>query len=154
MAEVFLETERLVLRRFTESDADDLVALDSDPEVLRYLTGGVPIPRAEVLEALRGFVERPELGVRAAEDRDGAFLGWMSLGSSERDRAGTAQLGYRLTRAAWGLGYAAEADPPPLLGQPDRGLRARRRRVRRHPRSAIVRQRLTRVAPSRRRGHP
>ena len=36
---VFLETERLVLRRFTEADVDNLVELDSDPEVMRYITG-------------------------------------------------------------------------------------------------------------------
>jgi RimJ/RimL family protein N-acetyltransferase len=32
----FLETERLILRQFTEDDADDLFALDSDPEVVRF----------------------------------------------------------------------------------------------------------------------
>ena len=42
---IFLETERLILRRFTEDDVDHLVALDSDPEVMRFLTGGPPTPR-------------------------------------------------------------------------------------------------------------
>jgi RimJ/RimL family protein N-acetyltransferase len=46
---VFAETERLLLRRFTESDVDNLVELDADPEVMRYITGGVPTPR-EVYE--------------------------------------------------------------------------------------------------------
>ncbi|MFJ9146934.1 GNAT family N-acetyltransferase [Streptomyces sp. NPDC102270] len=40
MAYVFLETERLRLRAFAEADLDHLVALDGDPEVMRYLTGG------------------------------------------------------------------------------------------------------------------
>jgi hypothetical protein len=44
--QVFLETERLVLRRFTPEDVDLLVELDGDPEVMRYLTGGAPPPRA------------------------------------------------------------------------------------------------------------
>ena len=39
---VFLETERLVLRTFAGGDADDLYALDSDPAVMRFLTGGAP----------------------------------------------------------------------------------------------------------------
>ena len=43
--QVFLETERLVLRRFTEADADNLFDLDGDPEVMRFLTGGKPTPR-------------------------------------------------------------------------------------------------------------
>ena len=37
---VLLETLRLRLRQFTEDDADLLVELDSDPEVMRYITYG------------------------------------------------------------------------------------------------------------------
>jgi RimJ/RimL family protein N-acetyltransferase len=33
--DVFLETERLVLRRFTDADLDRLAELDGDPEVMR-----------------------------------------------------------------------------------------------------------------------
>ncbi len=36
--QIFLETERLVLRRFTGDDVDNLVELDSDPEVMRFIT--------------------------------------------------------------------------------------------------------------------
>src|SRR5260221_14632751 len=43
--QVFLETERMVLRRFTAADVDHLVDLDTDPEVMRFLTGGRPTPR-------------------------------------------------------------------------------------------------------------
>jgi RimJ/RimL family protein N-acetyltransferase len=43
--QVFLETERLVLRRFTEADVDNLFDLDSDPDVMRFLTGGRPTSR-------------------------------------------------------------------------------------------------------------
>jgi RimJ/RimL family protein N-acetyltransferase len=43
--QVFLETERLVLRRFTEADVDNLFDLDSDPDVMCFLTGGKPTPR-------------------------------------------------------------------------------------------------------------
>jgi RimJ/RimL family protein N-acetyltransferase len=39
------ETERLRLRRLTADDLDALVELDSDPEAMRYLTGGQPTPR-------------------------------------------------------------------------------------------------------------
>jgi RimJ/RimL family protein N-acetyltransferase len=42
--QVFLETERMVLRRFTAADADHLFDLDSDPEVMRFLTGADPPP--------------------------------------------------------------------------------------------------------------
>lgn len=44
----FLETERLLLRQFTPDDAELLVELDSDPRVMRYITGGIPTPRGEI----------------------------------------------------------------------------------------------------------
>ena len=50
--QVFLETERLVLRRFTEADVDNLCDLDSDPAVMRFLTGGTPTPR-DAIRALK-----------------------------------------------------------------------------------------------------
>ena len=43
--QVYLETERLILRWFTEADVDNLVDLDGDPDVMRYLNGGKPTPR-------------------------------------------------------------------------------------------------------------
>ncbi len=45
---IFLETDRLVLRRFTEADVDNLVELDSDPDVMRFVNGGRPTPREEI----------------------------------------------------------------------------------------------------------
>ena len=44
-APMLLETARLRLRAFTADDVDRLVELDSDPEVMRYITYGVPTPR-------------------------------------------------------------------------------------------------------------
>ncbi len=40
-----LRTQRLVLRQFTRADTDNLVELNSDPAVMRYLTGGRSTPR-------------------------------------------------------------------------------------------------------------
>ena len=47
--QVFPETDRVVLRQFTPHDVDQLVELDSDPDVMRFLSGGTPTPR-EVIE--------------------------------------------------------------------------------------------------------
>jgi RimJ/RimL family protein N-acetyltransferase len=102
------------LRWFTEDDADNLVALNSDPAVMRFLNGGKPLPREVVQsEILPRFLQDsgPDggLGVWAAiEKASGAFLGWISL--RQADGAGTdeAELGYRLRRSAWGRGYATE----------------------------------------------
>ena len=60
--QVFLETERLVLRQFTQDDVDNLVELDSDPAVMHFITGGRPTPRreieSEVLPTFLGYYER------------------------------------------------------------------------------------------------
>jgi len=109
----FLETERLVLRRFTESDADHLVALDGDPDVMRYITGGVATPRAEIVEdylpAYFAYYERfAGFGFWVAEDRAGTFLGWFHFRPQPHDPPGHVELGYRFVKAAWGLGYGTE----------------------------------------------
>lgn len=115
---VFLTTDRLTLRRFTPDDADHLIALDSDPEVMRYLSGGVPTPpeviREQTLPRLLAFYERGDsFGYWAALDPDGRFIGWFLLrpptgpGPHGEAREGI-ELGYRLLRSAWGRGYATE----------------------------------------------
>ncbi len=109
----YLETERLALRHFTDSDADDLVDLDSDPEVMRYLTGR-PTPREEILtEVLPWFLNFhlrfQGFGFFAAIERaTGDFLGWFHFRARSDDPPDRVELGYRLRRAAWGRGYATE----------------------------------------------
>ena len=112
--DVFLETERLVLRRFTGADLDLLVELDGDPEVMRYVTGGRPTSREElrddVLPAFLRYYERfPGYGFWAAvEKATGQFLGWFHLRPPEGASPDEPELGYRLRRSAWGKGYATE----------------------------------------------
>ncbi|MBW4717211.1 GNAT family N-acetyltransferase [Saccharothrix obliqua] len=109
---VFLETERLLLRRFTADDVDDLVRLDSDPEVMRFLTGE-PTPRAEiadvVLPAVLRDYDRGPAGRWAAVERDGGrFVGWLALQPPADGSTAEVELGYRLIAPAWGRGYATE----------------------------------------------
>lgn len=112
--QVFLETERLVLRRFTTADADDLVNLDADPDVMRYITGGVPTSRdeieTEVLPAFLDYYQRYEgFGFWAVvEKATGEFLGWFHFRPVPDAGPGEVDLGYRLRKSAWGKGYATE----------------------------------------------
>jgi RimJ/RimL family protein N-acetyltransferase len=52
--DVFLETERLVLRRFTHADVESLFSLHNDPDVMRFLNGGRPTSRREIEREYRG----------------------------------------------------------------------------------------------------
>ncbi|MGH3208688.1 MAG: GNAT family N-acetyltransferase [Trebonia sp.] len=111
---IILETPRLALRQFTEDDADNLLALNSDPEVMRYLTGGLPTPLEEIRDRIIPFhldcYERfDRLGTWAGESAaTGEFLGWFHLRPAGRTDTSDVELGYRLRRAVWGNGYATE----------------------------------------------
>ncbi len=111
---VFLETERLILRRFTTDDVDNLFDLDSDPEVMRFLTGGPGTPRDEIerdyIPAYLSYYERFEgYGFWAViEKATSDFLGWFHFRPHEGDPPDQPELGYRLRTSAWGKGYATE----------------------------------------------
>jgi len=112
--QVFLETERLVLRRFTVADLDNLVELDGDPDVMRFITGGRATPRAEIQnETLPRFLSYYERSAgygfwAAIEKASGEFLGWFHFRPPHGSPPEEAELGYRLRRSAWGKGYGTE----------------------------------------------
>lgn len=122
---VYLQTERLVLRRFTPDDAENLFDLDNDPEVMRFLTGGRTTPRgvieSEVMPGFLRYYERFErFGYWAAlEKSSGEFVGWFALHPPNGDDTSEVELGYRLRRSAWGKGYATEGSRAVL----DKGFR-------------------------------
>jgi RimJ/RimL family protein N-acetyltransferase len=111
---IYLETERLLLRQFTETDVDYLRELDSDPDVMRFINGGAATPREliqrKILPWFMSFYGRPQgVGFWAAHERaSGGFIGWFCLHPEEgRDRDELA-LGYRLRKAFWRKGYGSE----------------------------------------------
>lgn len=123
-----LLTDRLILRDISESDAESLLELDSDPEVMRYVG---PRPATDVA----WYRERTQKmyiplqahrwhGVRIVLDRaSGMFLGWVftrpagdspiacEIGWTQSDEV---EIGYRYRRSAWGRGVATEAAMPLL----------------------------------------
>jgi RimJ/RimL family protein N-acetyltransferase len=114
-AQIVLETERMVLRRFTEADAGPLAALYGDPRVMRFITVQPPSPaevESRILPAyLREYRELAAgLGSFAAVEKEtGELAGRFSLKpANSYGLAGGAELGYRLYPAFWGRGLATE----------------------------------------------
>jgi RimJ/RimL family protein N-acetyltransferase len=112
---IFLETDRLILRQFTEDDLEHLVELDSDPEVMHYINGGHPTPRDVLQEDLTWYIgyytRSPGFGFWAViEKSSGEFLGWFHFRPDPHSGGNPAEteLGYRLRKSAWGKGYGTE----------------------------------------------
>ena len=115
---VLLETKRLLLRRFTANDAQFLFELDNDPEVMRYINGGTPTPleiiEKEILPVFLNHEDQfPTYGFWAAIEKNShGFLGWFVFrpvaAKSTREGRHEVDIGYRLHKRAWGVGYATE----------------------------------------------
>ncbi len=112
--QVFLTTERLLLRPFTSADLDNLCELDRDPAVMRFINGGIPTPRDVIRDqTLPRFLQPDERFAgydfwAAIERSTGAFLGWFEFRPPDVGPTDEVELGYRLRREAWGKGYATE----------------------------------------------
>jgi len=111
--DVYLETERMVLRRLTEDDASNLFDLDADPDVMRFLTGGVPNTREFIVEKslpryLEYYDRYDNFGFWAAiEKKSDGFMGWFHF-RPFKENPEEIELGYRLKQAYWGSGFATE----------------------------------------------
>jgi RimJ/RimL family protein N-acetyltransferase len=108
-----LRTERLLLRRWRESDWEPFAALNADPVVMRHF------PSALSRQESDAFVERIE-----AEFRERGFGLWAVEVMTSGDFAGmvglhmagfeahfmpAVEVGWRLDQRHWGRGYATEA---------------------------------------------
>ena len=106
----WLLTLRLAMRRFVPHDYDDIWRLDSDPRVMKYITGKPATPqeaRATMERVTRYYDKFPDLGAWYTVRRDtGAFIGWFSL--KYAGKSPDVEIGYRLLPQAWGQGFATE----------------------------------------------
>ncbi len=107
-----LRTQRLVLRRWRDADREPFAALNADPDVMRNFPA--PLTRAQSDD----FVDRVEarfdhhgFGLWAVDAPGLGFIGFVGLWWAAFPASFTPALevGWRLSRAAWGHGFAPEA---------------------------------------------
>jgi len=108
-----IRTDRLLMRRWLDSDREPFAALNADPEVMRYFPS--PLDRA-ASDALADRIETrfDELGYglwALAITETGEFIGFTGLNPMPDDvpGAGGVEVGWRLAKRAWHRGYATEA---------------------------------------------
>ncbi len=106
-----LETPRLLLRQFKESDLDSYAEMCADEEVMRYIGEGRALTRAEAwrnMAVILGHWHLRGYGLWAVEEKESGLLvgragffnpeGWPGF-----------ELGWLLGRPHWGKGFATEA---------------------------------------------
>ncbi len=111
-----IETARLLIRPALLMDTDDFFALDSNPEVMRYL-GNKPVQQKEAAHDLILYLQQQyrDYGTGrlvVIEKASGRFAGWAGLKWIDNTINGRSEyydLGYRLLPAYWGKGIATEA---------------------------------------------
>jgi len=106
-----VETERLLLRPFARDDLDEFASINGDADVMRYIGDGKPQTRAQTelrLETILDHWAQHGFGLWALVDKaSNALIGFCGL--QYLDNTAEIEIGYRLAKQFWGLGYATEA---------------------------------------------
>ncbi len=106
-----LRTSRLLLRRWREDDREPFAVLNADPVVMEHFPQ--PLTRAEsdaLVDRIEAHFDEHGYGLWAVEHA-GTLLGFTGLlwATWEAPFTPALEVGWRLARPAWGLGFAHEA---------------------------------------------
>jgi len=109
---VILETERLLLRRWRESDREPFALLNAEPRVMEFMPRPLSRQKSDALaDRIEAHFERHGFAQFAAELRgERRFIGFIGLSVPDFEAAFTpcVEIGWRLSADYWGQGLATE----------------------------------------------
>lgn len=110
---VTLQTERLLMRQWRDTDREPFAAINADPEVMAHYPAPMTREQSDAaLAKLAAGIDATGIGLWALERRDdSALLGFVGIRNVpfEAHFTPAVEVGWRLRRDTWGSGYATEA---------------------------------------------
>lgn len=111
--QTLFKTKRLFIRACTLDDVDALKPILGDPEVMEYSLNGA-LDQKGILKYLKERIlvscEKQGYGLWALIHQEtGEFIGIAGLMNQIIDEEEVIEIGYRLAKRYWGLGFATEA---------------------------------------------
>lgn len=111
MLSPMLETERLILRRYKESDIDAIYEIITDERLTKFIK--FPnLTKGEELECIKSWIKEDDESKYERwvieKKEDGAIVGTISVNIIVK-KHNYCNVGYTIRYAYWGNGYAAEA---------------------------------------------
>jgi len=107
-----LETDRLILRTWNDSDLQPMCALNQDPKVMEYFPGLQGLEATKnLIVRINNHFEKHGYTLYATERKDsGEFIGFIGLFIPyfEAHFTPATEIGWRLSSKHWGQGFATE----------------------------------------------
>ncbi|MDM1500894.1 GNAT family N-acetyltransferase [Myroides marinus] len=109
----FIETDRLIIRQYKDSDLAAFIAMNQDEQVMEFfLKKLTPEESTEAYNRIKNKIDQNGYGFFAVEEKSsGSFIGFVGLLdiTFDVDFAPGVEIGWRMLPQFWGKGYATEA---------------------------------------------
>ena len=109
---VEIETKRLLLRRWQDTDIDAFISMNADTTVMRFFPATLNVEETRAFyDSIQQEFSEYGYGLYAVEEKDsGYFIGYIGFHWSrfDMDFCPCIEIGWRLGKQYWNKGYATE----------------------------------------------